>query len=320
MGGRIWVESVVGRGSQFCFTIKVSGAETGARREGAQALELKGLRVLIVDGDEANRKFLSLLLRRRGILPVAAGTLEEAARIYGDLRAKSERLSAVLLSGGDELGAARAAVRQLAAATKEPLPIVLLLPSPLEAKSSEDWKEAGAVRVLLTPLRRAALLDTLQRATGHPIVEVPGAKSSEAAPQAMRKFRILVAEDNPVNQTLMARMLEKMGHTVVVANDGQSALEKLTSAEFDLVAMDMQMPVMDGLAATRAIRQWEAGTGRHVAIVAMTANAMEQDRQRCMDSGMDGYVAKPVTPTAVRKEIERAMQVAEEAEKRVTVP
>jgi CheY-like chemotaxis protein len=120
---------------------------------------------------------------------------------------------------------------------------------------------------------------------------------------AASKLQILIAEDNRVNQTLATRMLEKMGHTVTVANNGQEALAHAANGAFDLIFMDVQMPEMDGLTATRKIREWEKTTGTHVPIVAMTAHAMKGDRERCLKAGMDGYIAKPINS----KEVEAAI-------------
>jgi CheY-like chemotaxis protein len=120
-------------------------------------------------------------------------------------------------------------------------------------------------------------------------------------------LRILLAEDNLVNQRLISRLLEKMGHAVTVAENGQIALKLWAEREFDFVAMDMQMPIMDGLETTERIRAGEKSSGRHIPIVAMTANAFEEDRERCSRAGMDGYVAKPVTAKAIALEIARVL-------------
>lgn len=128
-------------------------------------------------------------------------------------------------------------------------------------------------------------------------------------------LRVLLAEDNEVNQRLISRLLEKMGHTVAVAQNGQMAVRMWSEQEFDLVAMDMQMPIMDGLEATAEIRVRERDTGRHVPIVAMTANAFDEDREKCLRGGMDGYIAKPVTAKSIEIEIARVVATLEKIEK-----
>jgi CheY-like chemotaxis protein len=120
-------------------------------------------------------------------------------------------------------------------------------------------------------------------------------------------LRILLAEDNRVNQAVAKAMLAKRGHDVTVAVDGREALEKLASDTFDLVLMDVQMPEMDGFAATHAIRAREEGSGRRIPIIAMTAHAMSGDRERCLEAGMDDYVSKPINPTHLFEAMDRVL-------------
>jgi CheY-like chemotaxis protein/HPt (histidine-containing phosphotransfer) domain-containing protein len=146
---------------------------------------------------------------------------------------------------------------------------------------------------------------------------LPGAPAEGTGPRAdgagctprpaRRPLRILLAEDSPINQRLAVRLLEKHGHAVVVANTGREALEALEREPFDLVLMDVQMPEMDGLEATRALREREKGTGRHVPVVALTAYALKTDRARCLGAGMDGYLTKPVRPTELLQAIDAAV-------------
>ena len=126
-------------------------------------------------------------------------------------------------------------------------------------------------------------------------------------------MNILLVEDNPINQKVAARLLEKQGHTVAIATNGKEALAALVSGTFDLVLMDVQMPEMDGLEATVAIRQQEAGTERHVPIVALTAHAMVGDRERCLAAGMDGYVTKPVQPQVLFQAMAEAVGLQKSA-------
>jgi two-component system sensor histidine kinase/response regulator len=125
-----------------------------------------------------------------------------------------------------------------------------------------------------------------------------------------RNLRVLLVEDNRVNQVVASTLLERHGHEVVVADNGRVALDALDEAEFDVVLMDVQMPEMDGYAATAAIRQREEGTGRHLPIVALTANALQGDRERCLQAGMDGYVSKPFHVHSLLREMARALAVA----------
>jgi CheY-like chemotaxis protein len=170
----------------------------------------------------------------------------------------------------------------------------------------------GVTRTILKPFRRSAVYEALQECFGE---EAQVATAEAPAEEGRAGLRILLAEDNVVNQRLTSRLLEKMGHTVTIAGNGQIALRLLAEEDFDLVAMDMQMPIMDGLEATEMIRASEKETGRHVAIVAMTANAFEEDRQRCRLAGMDGYIAKPVSSKSIEMEIARVMAAQEKIEK-----
>jgi two-component system sensor histidine kinase/response regulator len=169
-----------------------------------------------------------------------------------------------------------------------------------------QYEEQGVRCTLLKPFRRSSLREALQTCLGDEN-EVPVPLIAQPAEIAPASLRILLAEDNLVNQRLISRLLEKMGHAVTVAENGQIALKLLAEREFDFVAMDMQMPIMDGLETTERIRAGEKSSGRHIPIVAMTANAFEEDRERCSRAGMDGYIAKPVTAKAIALEIARVL-------------
>jgi two-component system, sensor histidine kinase and response regulator len=156
--------------------------------------------------------------------------------------------------------------------------------------------EMGIASYLIKPVQQSDLLDSLCKVLGSRIA-TPGLAQLITG-QTLREdrvpLRVLLAEDNPVNQRVAARLLEKWGHVVVLAENGVRAIEELERQRFDLILMDVQMPVMDGMEATAKIRQKEKITGAHVPIIAMTAHAMEGDRQRFLESGMDGYISKPV--------------------------
>jgi CheY-like chemotaxis protein len=164
----------------------------------------------------------------------------------------------------------------------------------------------------MKPIRRAALFEALGDMFEKPDQEPIPTEGAATAAQGPG-LHVLVAEDNLVNQRLISRILEKMGHRVAVANDGKAVLRLLEQGQIDLIAMDMQMPNMDGLEATRAIRVREKITGKHVLIVAMTANAFEEDRRKCREAGMDGFVVKPISSQSIRQEIERVVALQEAA-------
>jgi len=167
-------------------------------------------------------------------------------------------------------------------------------------------QEAGISGYLQKPVRQSELLRTIRT-----VMETAAAPQSPAyLPRAAAlgdgRLRILLAEDNRVNQLLAVRLLEKRGHEVTVVNNGREALEALDREIFDLVLMDMQMPEMDGFEATASIRRLEQATGRHMPIIAMTAHAMKGDEEKCLEAGLDGYLSKPIDPDRLYETVRRA--------------
>jgi two-component system, sensor histidine kinase and response regulator len=185
-----------------------------------------------------------------------------------------------------------------------PARIILMLEAPLDAERQSQCQAAGIVTIL-KPIRRKALFEALQERSSKPVAS----RGVFGGVAPATSLRILLAEDNLVNQRLLKRILEKMGHHVVVAGDGIAALDRWAEQPFDLIAMDMQMPHMDGLEATRKIRSDETRTHQHLPIIAITANAFEEDRRRCAEAGMDGYVVKPISPQELRDEINRVTEL-----------
>jgi len=186
------------------------------------------------------------------------------------------------------------------------VPVILAHSRLLDAEERERCRQLGVTQTILKPFRRSALYEALQTCHGE-INEAPVPDIEVPTQEKQVGLRILLAEDNIVNQRLISRLLEKMGHHVTSVGDGQMALRLSGLQQFDLVAMDMQMPVMDGVEATEEIRAREKQSGQHLPIVAMTANAFEEDRQRCQQAGMDGYVSKPVSAHSIAMEITRVM-------------
>src|SRR5207247_7753400 len=178
---------------------------------------------------------------------------------------------------------------------------VLVLSSAGEASDTERCRRLGVAAYLMKPATQSDLWDAVMTGLSGSPESIEGDTDERPAGLApgIRPLHVLLAEDNPINQTLAARMLGRQGHTVVVAGNGVEALEALRGERFDVVLMDVQMPEMDGFEATATIRAEEQATGRRIPILAMTAHAMPGDEARCLAAGMDGYLAKPVRPEAL---------------------
>jgi CheY-like chemotaxis protein/nitrogen-specific signal transduction histidine kinase len=295
MGGRMWVESAgPGHGSSFHFTIRAPAAELpgGARRDfiGTQPA-LKGRRLLVVDDNATNRRILALQVAKWGM---AVQDTEDPQRVLQMLAGAPFDLAILDMHMPGMDGA------ELAARIREAghrLPLVLF--SSLGRREASDDLFAAA---LAKPLHQSQLFDTLVTLLGHEGAEKtaqPAAKPKIDASLAERHpLRILLAEDNVVNQKLALRLLQQMGYRADLAGNGIEAIESVERQTYDLVLMDVQMPEMDGLEATRRITaRWPAGARPR--IVAMTANAMQGDREECLAAGMDDYVVKPIRVDAL---------------------
>jgi two-component system sensor histidine kinase/response regulator len=314
MGGRVWLESEQGRGSIFHFTVTVRAAPPGT---GGSAAEREGppserRPVLVVDDCSINRDLLVRLLTAWKLKTVTAATPPEVFAALAEAARTGQKFSAIVLEKEFNEAKGMVSLAAVRGAPASDTPVILTHIRALDMAERKRCEELGVKCTLLKPFRRSALYEALEDSLGwEKKTETPLAAEPE---KLQAHMRILLAEDNLVNQRLISRLLEKMGHTVVIAENGRIALELLAEREFDLVAMDMQMPIMDGLETTERIRAGEKTSGRHIPIVAMTANAFEEDRERCQKAGMDGYITKPITAKAIRSEILRVL-AAQEKEK-----
>jgi two-component system sensor histidine kinase/response regulator len=316
MGGDIWVESEVGRGSTFHFTANLGVAPPTVVEPDERRIDVRDVAVLIVDDNSTNLRILTGVLKKFGMnVTVAASGVDALAAVGCAVSNGSPYRVAILdvqmpFMDGVEL-AQRIGRHPGSFATK-----FIMLTSAGPPAGSTLRQEAAMVAYLQKPIRQSELMDAVFRALGAPHEKKISAPLLRVQPKVNASFRILVAEDNVVNQRLAIRLLERQGHTVVIAADGHQAIEALAREPFDLVLMDVQMPELDGFEATRAIRRLELETGGHIPIVAMTANVMQGDRERCRDCGMDGYVAKPVH----EKELFDAIEAAISARLEGTLP
>jgi len=307
MKGRIWVESDVGKGSTFHFT-----ARFGCRREGqpqpAGREKLQNLPVLVAEENETYRHIIEEQLAGWRMRPtvVASGSsamaeLQRAADQQVPFRLAILDAHMPVQDGFD----VAARIRQNPALSATP---IVMLTSGGYPRDAARCREEGITSYLTKPVKQSELLNTICSVLFAPSGEalVPAVPRSVEVP-SRRRGHILLAEDNAINQRLARRLLEGQGHTVVSAANGLEALAALKRETFGLVLMDVQMPAMDGLEATAAIRQQEVETGRHIPIIALTAHAMEGDRERCLAAGMDEYLTKPLKSQELFQTIERLL-------------
>jgi CheY-like chemotaxis protein len=297
MAGSIWVESEIGKGSAFHFEIRFLLQKTAPQKYEPAGLEgLRDLPVLIVDDNFTSRRILEEILLGWHLKPTVTDGGREAIAILEEARSKGRQFRLVLLDaqmpGVDGFWVAERIKKEpdLAGAV-----IVMLTSAGLRGDAAK-CREIGISAYLPKPIRRADLLEAIRVVLGPPVPsqESKALVTVHTLREHRAQLRILLAEDNVVNQKLAARLLEKRGHSVTIAETGRAAVETMEKQQFDLVLMDMQMPEMDGLEATAIIRGREKSSGEHIPIIAMTANAMTGDRERCLAAGMDAYLAKPI--------------------------
>jgi signal transduction histidine kinase/CheY-like chemotaxis protein len=297
MGGRIWLESVPGEGSTFHFTVALDTAElpSGVSLDQKQ---LSTIPVLIVDDNDVNRRILETQLAAWEMLPTTASGGQQALDLLTAATLRGESFRLVLLDSrmpdldGFGVAAAIANRPELAGAT-----IMMLSSSGLEGEAAR-CRALGVAAYLTKPIKQSDLLEAICRTLDQKTRKTM-AHSSRVVPAGVplvQSMRVLVAEDNVVNQRVASGLLRKRGHDVTVVSDGQAAVAAIADGAFDVVLMDVQMPVMDGFEATAEIRAREKTRGGHLRIIAMTAHAMAGDRDRCLRVGMDGYVSKPLDP------------------------
>jgi two-component system sensor histidine kinase/response regulator len=305
MKGEIELESAPGQGSTFTFTVPFSnGTVAVPTHQAVTHPAIVDERVLVVDDNEINRSLLMKLLLQWGLPTTCAANGSEALDLFRRSVQEGAPFSIVLLDqnmpGLDGYEVAEK-IRLLA---RKEQPVIVILSSAPASINPARLKELGIERSLIKPLRRATLYEAIRHGLKLPALSEKVSIPADE-PGKTPGLRLLLVEDNRVNQKLATRLLEKMGHHVTLAINGRQAIELLKPHSFDLVLMDIQMPVMGGVEATQEIRHAERTSGGHIPIIAMTAHAMAGDAEKYLSVGMDGYVSKPVRVGFLRAEIDR---------------
>jgi CheY-like chemotaxis protein len=317
MGGTIWVESEEGQGSEFHFTLQLAMQDTPAQAEPVEAQQLRGLHALIVDDNLTSRRVLAGMLTRWHMKPTMVDGGRAALQALLVARDTGRPFSLILLEGHmPEMDGFSLAER----IKQNPMLVggtIMMLTSSGQLGDAARCRESGISAYLVKPIRQSELLEAICG-----VLNLKQ-KEKEKAPLITRhtlreernRARVLLAEDNAVNQTLAIRLLEKRGFNVSVATNGKEAVNAWENSHFDVVLMDVQMPEMDGFEATAAIREKEKDDSkRHrVPIIAMTAHAMKGDEERCLTGGMDAYISKPIRTAEMFATIERVLAKHENA-------
>jgi PAS domain S-box-containing protein len=295
MGGRLWVQSEVGVGSTFHFTVCFQECSEVSPELPPASVDLAQLPVLVVDDNATNRKMLKHVLTNWRMCPTSASTASSALVTMKRASSEGVPFPLVLIDAcmpdldGFAMAEQVKSDPELAGAT------IMMLSSADSNGDAARCRELGVACYLRKPIGQSELFDAVMTALSAPVRKMVSSLPRPVdATKEQASLYILLAEDNKINQAVATGLLQKRGHKVLVANNGLEALAILDKVTVDVVLMDMRMPEMDGFAATAAIREREKATGDHLPIVALTAHAMEGDRERFLDAGMDGYLSKPI--------------------------
>ncbi len=312
MGGRIWVESQAGVGSTFHFTAQFGvPQQADASPTAAHPAALRDLPVLIVDDNATNRQILHEMVLQWGMKPTTVPDGAVALSALDRASQAGEPFAVVLLDVMMPYMDGFTAAGHIRNNPVLPPCAVIMLSSAAERGAAARCREMGLAGYATKPIKQTELLKAIQKAIGAtaPVPVPPASQPCQVRLECGRCLRILLADDNLVNQKLAVRLLEKRGHNVFVAGNGLEAVDAWKRELFDLALMDVQMPEMGGFEATALIREQEKATGLHLPIIAMTAHAMKGDRERCLQAGMDAYVSKPLDSQKLFETMDRLLQV-----------
>ena len=303
--GRVWLESEVGRGSTFHFTTTLAEVAGDGGEDRAPPSAIHGLRVLVIDDNATCRGILDDMLMSWDMRPVLASGPGEAVRLLRQAQESGNPIGLALVDanmpslGGFEL------VERIREQPGLDTKIVMMLTSGDRPGDISRCEQLRVAAYVLKPIKHSELFDAIALALGDVLPDEKDTQTLAALRRSqVRPLQVLLAEDSLVNQKLVTAILDREGHRVVVANNGKEAVAAVRARSFDVVFMDVQMPEMDGLEATAQIRGAEKATGTHVPIIAMTAHAMKGDRERCLEAGMDEYLAKPIRAKRLLETIE----------------
>ncbi len=306
LGGTISVESEVGRGSSFQFTVRIGlPEEQAAEVLPPQATGILGTRILVVDDNATTRQILEELLTRWGLEPTLAPGAAEATGLLQQAAESDQPYRLLLIDAAMPEADGFFLVERVREQSGTSAPIIMMLASGDRPGDISRCEQLHVAAYLLKPIKPSELFDAIVLALGIASPEEEPPELPAKAPATARVLKILLAEDSLVNQKLVRALLERWGHQVVLAANGHEALAAFLAERFDLVLMDIQMPEMDGLEATMAIRRAERQSGIHTPIVAMTAHVLQGDRERCLEAGMDEYLEKPVRTRRLFETIDR---------------
>jgi len=311
MGGKIWVDSEVARGTQFHFTARMGIADVKVIEVGSIAPPeiLRGLKVLVVDDNRTNRRILEGMLRRWDMKPTSVEGGEEALAQLSTARAAAEPYALILTDMHMPMMDGFSLVERIRQRPELSTATIMMLTSAGHRGDAARCQELGVAAYLLKPIRQSELREAIARVLvakeQNGAIPLVTRYSLQDARDPLSSLRVLLVEDNAVNRLLATRLLEKRGHRVAVATNGREALDALENESYDLVFMDVQMPEIDGIEATVAIREREKANGNHQPIIALTAHAMKGDEERCLNAGMDGYLSKPIRPQELDEILEK---------------
>lgn len=306
MNGSIWLESELGKGSTFHFSAVFELADSEPAAPAGARSPLSQLPVLIVDDNATNRKVLAEVLSNWRLKVTLASSGSEALTVMASASEAGTPFQLILLDAQMPGMSGIDLARHLRGDPKLSATKILMLSSAGRPVGQIELQELNIVRFLSKPVKQSDLFDAMCFA-----IRINAPSKSVLTPAepsiALRSLDLLLAEDSVVNQKVAVGLLKKRGHRVTIANNGKEAVDALKQKPFDLVLMDVQMPEMDALQATKAIREMEKSTKTHTLIVAMTANAMKGDNEKCINAGMDAYLSKPIRAAELYKAIENVV-------------